>query len=82
MLLRRLRECDSLRTFQIDWPNFQIIIPLLIGVLVLTTADAADLAGLMGTPPIAIEVRAEPIAAFTFPPAWRKSGRSLRPALR
>jgi|HubBroStandDraft_4_1064222.scaffolds.fasta_scaffold119987_2 hypothetical protein len=49
------------KAFQIDWPNWQIIILLLIGVSVLTTADAA---GLMGTPPIAIEVRAEPIAAF------------------
>jgi hypothetical protein len=52
------------RAFQIDWPNWQIIILLLIGVFVLTTADAAGLAGLMGTPPIAIQVRAEPIAAF------------------
>ena len=49
------------KAFQIDWPNWQIIILLLIGVSVLTTADAA---GLMGTPPIAIEVRAEPIKAF------------------
>jgi hypothetical protein len=49
------------REFQIDWPNWLIIILLLIGVFVLTTADAA---GLMGTPPIAIDVRAEPIAAF------------------
>jgi hypothetical protein len=49
------------REFQIDWPNWLIIILLLIGVFVLTTADAA---GLMGTPHIAIDVRAEPIAAF------------------
>ena len=49
------------REFQIDWPNWLIIILLLIGVFVLTTADAA---GLMGMPPIGIDVRAEPIAAF------------------
>jgi hypothetical protein len=39
----------------------QIPILLLIGASVLSTADAA---GLLGTPPIAIEVRAELIAAF------------------
>jgi hypothetical protein len=51
------------REFQIDWPNRQIIILLLIGMFVLTTANAVGLAGLMGAPPIAIEVRAEPIGA-------------------
>src|SRR5438105_10225833 len=39
----------------------QIPVLLLIGASVLSTADAA---GLLGTPPIAIEVRAELIAAF------------------
>jgi hypothetical protein len=49
------------KAFQSDWPNWQIIFLLLNGMFMLTTADAA---GLMGTPPITIKVRAEPIAAF------------------
>jgi hypothetical protein len=45
------------------WPNRQIV-AILIGAFSLTTVEAAVINGLLGTPPIAIEVRAEPIAAF------------------
>jgi hypothetical protein len=43
--------------------NWQIV-ALLIGMPSLTTAEAAVISGLLGTPAIAIEVRAQPIASF------------------
>jgi hypothetical protein len=46
------------------WPNRQIIVALFIGACALTTTEAAVISSLRGTPPIAIEVRAEPITAF------------------
>ena len=46
------------------WPNRQIAVALLIGASALTTTEAAVISSLLGTPPIAIEVRAEPITAF------------------
>jgi hypothetical protein len=45
------------------WPNWQIV-ALLIGASSLTTPEAAIISGLLGTPPIAIEVRAQPITSF------------------
>ena len=45
-------------------PNRLIVVALLIGVFTVTTTGAAVISSLLGTPPIAIEVRAEPITAF------------------
>jgi hypothetical protein len=51
-----------------------------MGVFVLTTADAVGLVGLMGTPPITIEVRAEPIATFDkHNPSRQRFGQLERP---
>jgi hypothetical protein len=46
------------------WPNGLIVVALLIGVSAVTTTGAAVISSLLGTPPIAIDVRAEPITAF------------------
>jgi hypothetical protein len=46
------------------WPHRLIVVALLIGVGALAPTAAAEIASLLGTPPIAIDIRAEPIAAF------------------
>ena len=47
-----------------SWPNRWIAVAILMSAYALSTAEAAVISGLFGTPPIAIEVRAEPITAF------------------
>ena len=44
--------------------NWQIVVALFMGVSALTTTKGAVRSSLLGAPPIAIEVRAEPITAF------------------
>jgi hypothetical protein len=46
------------------WPNWQSVVALFIGASTLSTTEAPAISTLLGTPPIAIEVRAEPITAF------------------
>ena len=46
------------------WPNLQIAVALIFAAPALTTSEAAVISSLLGTPPIAIEVRAQPITAF------------------
>jgi hypothetical protein len=46
------------------WPHRLIVVALLMGASALPTTAAAEIASLLGTPPIAIDIRAEPIAAF------------------
>lgn len=53
-----------LRRYRRLWPNRQIIVALSIGACALTPTEAAVISSLRGTPPIAIEVRAQPITAF------------------
>ena len=53
-----------MRVYRRFWPNPPIVVALVIGAYALTTAELAVTSPLMGTPPIAIEVRAEPITAF------------------
>jgi hypothetical protein len=49
------------RTF---WLNCQIVVALIIAASAVTTTEAAIVSSLLGTPPITIEVHAEPIPAF------------------
>ncbi len=46
------------------WQNQQILVALCIGASALTTTEAAVVSSPLGSPPIAIEVHAEPIKAF------------------
>jgi len=46
------------------WLSRQIFVALFVGASALTTTEAAVISSLLGTPPIAIQVRAEPITAF------------------
>jgi hypothetical protein len=54
----------SLNRHRRFWPTRQIVVALFLGASALTTTEAAVRSSLLGTPPIAIEVRAKPITAF------------------
>jgi hypothetical protein len=52
------------KSLQIEGPKRQIVVVLLTCGVAITSAQAAFIRGLLNTPPIKIEVRAEPITAF------------------
>jgi hypothetical protein len=46
------------------WSNWQSVVALFIGASALSTTEAPAVSSLLGTPPMAIEVGAQPITAF------------------